>query len=128
MEVYFKGLNVQKNPGPAAVGFIIKKDGVFVRECSKFIGDATNNQAEFFAVYEALLVLKQMKPKVPSITFYGDSLIVINKLNKILRYDYNKFFETYVECKQLESEIGIPVRYVKIVGNQEAKEVARRSF
>ena len=46
------------NPGPAAVGVVIScnKDGKreILAEISKFIGEKTNNQAEYQGVIEAL--------------------------------------------------------------------------
>ena len=49
------------NPGPAAIGVVINKDGKTIKEISRSIGDATNNIAEYTAMIWALqeaLVLK----------------------------------------------------------------------
>lgn len=52
------------NPGPAAVGFLIKSsNGKTIARESKLIGKATNNVAEYTAVIEALKWLSRGKEK-----------------------------------------------------------------
>src|ERR1051325_4213269 len=49
------------NPGPAAIGVVIKTNGETIKEISRSIGNATNNIAEYTALIWALqeaLVLK----------------------------------------------------------------------
>ncbi len=57
----------QGNPGPAAVGIVIKKSGKVVKEIAKEIGQGTNNIAEYSALIYALqeaLILKEEDIKV----------------------------------------------------------------
>ena len=42
------------NPGPAGIGFVVRKDGKILKEFSQPIGDATNNIAEYTALIYAL--------------------------------------------------------------------------
>ncbi len=46
------------NPGPAAVGFVVKREGRTIKKLAKYIGETTNNVAEYTAVIEALKWLK----------------------------------------------------------------------
>ena len=49
------------NPGPAAIGVVIQKsDGGLKREYCEYIGETTNNEAEYRAVIFALKKLKQL--------------------------------------------------------------------
>lgn len=48
------------NPGPASVGVVIKQDGTVVKEVSRYIGEATNNIAEYTAMICALLEAKAL--------------------------------------------------------------------
>ena len=49
------------NPGPAAIGIVMKNEaGECVCEISKYIGEKTNNQAEYAAVVEALQKAKEL--------------------------------------------------------------------
>ena len=38
------------NPGPAGIGVVIRQDGKVVEEFGAYIGEATNNQAEYAAL------------------------------------------------------------------------------
>ena len=52
------------NPGPAAIGVVIQKsDGGLKREYCEYIGETTNNEAEYRAVIFALKKLKQLSKK-----------------------------------------------------------------
>ena len=55
------------NPGPAGIGVVISQNGQVIKRISKFIGEATNNLAEYTALIYALqeaLVLKASEIKV----------------------------------------------------------------
>ena len=55
------------NPGPAGIGVVISQNGQVIKRISKFIGEATNNFAEYTALIYALqeaLVLKASEIKV----------------------------------------------------------------
>jgi len=52
------------NPGPSALGVVITDDkGKILKEYSRYLGEATNNQAEYEAVIFALQKAKQLKIK-----------------------------------------------------------------
>jgi len=69
------------NPGPAAIGAVIKDEkGTLLAEVSECIGETTNNQAEYRAVIAALREAKQLK--ATEINFYLDSELVVKQLNK----------------------------------------------
>jgi ribonuclease HI len=48
------------NPGPAAIGVVIREDGRKVKEVSEAIGDATNNIAEYKAFIRGLIEAKAL--------------------------------------------------------------------
>ncbi len=49
------------NPGPSAIGVVIeRKSGGLKKEYSEYIGETTNNEAEYQAVIFALKKLKQL--------------------------------------------------------------------
>ena len=66
------------NPGPAALGFVIYKDaGILTRE-GKYLGVATNNQAEYSAILHGLE--KAIHFKIEEIECFLDSELVVKKL------------------------------------------------
>jgi len=68
------------NPGPAGCGVAITdKDGNILKKISKYIGETTNNQAEYQALILGLKEAEKMKPK--KISCYLDSLLVVEQVN-----------------------------------------------
>lgn len=66
------------NPGPAAIGVVIKNKDELLFEEGKYIGETTNNQAEYQAVVLALE--KALEFGGTDIDFYSDSELVIKQL------------------------------------------------
>ena len=46
------------NPGPAAAGFVIEGSGIVKKTGGEYLGEITNNEAEYRAV---ILALKKLK-------------------------------------------------------------------
>ena len=79
LEIYSDG-GSRGNPGPAAVGVVIKFDQK-VEEISECIGVATNNVAEYTAVIHALNWVKEnINDTSISIDFFLDSQLVVEQL------------------------------------------------
>jgi ribonuclease HI len=72
------------NPGPAGIGvFILDEEKKIIGEFHKFIGHATNNQAEYQAVIFALEKAKELEAEY--LDFYLDSELVVKQLNREYR-------------------------------------------
>jgi len=74
------------NPGPSAVGVVIKNDkNEIVLRVSKYIGETTNNVAEYEALILALQkargIFKMQKIKKGDLECYLDSELVVRHLN-----------------------------------------------
>ena len=68
------------NPGPAGIGAVIKdQSGKVLKEVSEYIGETTNNQAEYQAVVFAFKVIEKIKD-VSELDFYLDSELVVKQL------------------------------------------------
>ena len=68
------------NPGPAGIGAVIYDTNKKVlAEISEYIGEATNNQAEYRAVIAAIEKAKEIK--ADELLFYLDSELVVRQLN-----------------------------------------------
>jgi len=72
----------RNNPGPAGIGVVIECDGS-QNKFKKFIGNATNNQAEYQAVVLALEKARELK--IDEIDLYLDSELVANQLKQIYK-------------------------------------------
>lgn len=79
LEVYADGAS-RGNPGPSAWAYLLVKNGQTIYCEKDYLGDKTNNVAEYAAIIEAL-------KKAESYTrwelhVYSDSILVINQINK----------------------------------------------
>ena len=76
-DIYIDGA-CRGNPGEAAIGVVIKKNGKLVKEISRAIGQATNNIAEYTALISSLqqaLILKADKIRI-----FTDSELVYHQI------------------------------------------------
>ncbi|MFH0884712.1 MAG: ribonuclease HI family protein [Candidatus Micrarchaeota archaeon] len=67
------------NPGPMGVGIVVYKDGVIVEELSEYIGQGTNNIAEYSAVIKALETVHSMGELEAHVK--SDSQLIVRQLN-----------------------------------------------
>ena len=103
------------NPGPAAVGVVIKnQDNQVLFEISKTIGESTNNVAEYRGVIEALKLLKNKQVKTQRINFFLDSQVVANQLAGIFKIKELHLKKLYLVAQNLIQELKIPVTYIII--------------
>lgn len=99
----------RNNPGPAGAGVVIAdKDGKIVKEFSKYLGEQTNNWAEYEAVILAFAELKKLIPEKDrsnaQIEFRIDSELVVKQLNgeyqikeKLLQLQFVKIWNIRVK-------------------------------
>lgn len=88
------------NPGPAAIGVVIESaDGFLKKEYSEYIGETTNNDAEYQAVIFALKKLKLLIGKQTAgeaeVEIHVDSELLERQLNghyKIMDKNIQKHF------------------------------------
>jgi ribonuclease HI len=68
------------NPGPAGLGVVIEDDqGMRLRGLCRYVGTATNNQAEYLALIEGLRAIADWKPD--RVEVFLDSRLVVEQLN-----------------------------------------------
>lgn len=77
------------NPGHSGIGIVIYDENDFIIGTYKeYLGEATNNQAEYKAIIKSLEVIKKLhsscENEFDSIEFYSDSELLVNQIN----FDY----------------------------------------
>lgn len=74
------------NPGPSGIGYVIQQDGTVIKTGKAYIGETTNNQAEYEALIRALGELDTLAPqegrKDNHVEVRMDSELVIKQLRK----------------------------------------------
>lgn len=79
LEIYSDG-GSRGNPGPAGIGVIImNSDGLVIEKISEYVGEMTNNQAEYMALILGLQEARFFRAKVAHC--YLDSELVVKQLN-----------------------------------------------
>ena len=69
------------NPGPAGIGVVIADEkGSVIKEVAEYIGETTNNQAEYKAVVRAMEEAKKIG--AGELDFYLDSELVVKQLKR----------------------------------------------
>jgi len=125
--VIFTDGGARGNPGPGAIGAVIKAEsGEILGEVSRTIGETTNNVAEYSAVVAALEWLREnmqrhKDTKTQRIQFYLDSVLVVNQLNGLFKVKDGKLRNLLVQVRMLEQEIGIDVIYTAIPREQNSQ-------
>lgn len=87
------------NPGPAAIGALLITKNSKVFECGEFIGNATNNEAEYKALIMALIKAKSLKAR--NVNCFLDSELVVKQLNHQYRIKDEKIITLFIKIWNL---------------------------
>ncbi|OGG06987.1 hypothetical protein A3D05_02350 [Candidatus Gottesmanbacteria bacterium RIFCSPHIGHO2_02_FULL_40_24] len=105
------------NPGPAAVGVVIKteKDKI-IKRISRNIGITTNNEAEYQALITALEYLAENSgnlslKSVKTIKIFIDSSLIVNQVNGLFKVKNSRLREHIYRIRELEQEIPVSIVY-----------------
>ncbi|MGB9877696.1 MAG: ribonuclease HI family protein [bacterium] len=94
---------VKGNPGKAGIGVVLKNsNGEKVLSLGKFIGKATNNEAEWLAFIEALRLAKKKFQKLEVIT---DSQLLVRQWNGLYKIRAQNLLKLQKKAKKLAEEL-----------------------
>ena len=127
------------NPGPAGIGVLIKIKNQSpklkaIEKISKFIGESTNNQAEYQAVLEALKYLKKYKenktPKDLEIEFLLDSELIVKQMNGEYKIKNEGLKPIYWQLRELIMELGgkVSFKHIPREKNKEADALVNNAI
>ena len=88
------------NPGPAAIAVLIFEGERLVKKHGEYIGEATNNQAEYTAVIKALELARGLGAK--DIRVYTDSELVCRQMKGAYKVKDVKLKPLHEIAKDLE--------------------------
>ncbi len=112
--IVFTDGGARGNPGPAALGVFIKNDkNEILAQIGKYIGETTNNVAEYSAIIEALnwIIKNKDTAGADRIYFYMDSQLAYSQLVGIYKIKNDRIREMMFEIRKKEKEIGTPIYY-----------------
>jgi len=120
------------NPGPAASAFVVYKDSKEIFSDTKFLGETTNNVAEYTAIQLAMKwVVEYSKTKgVEGLEFFLDSELAVKQLTGVYRVKSDNLKSIYQTIKSLERGVGFKVNYthVKREKNSESDKLVNQTL
>ena len=99
------------NPGPAAIGVVIKDAaGNTIKSYGEAIGKATNNEAEYgavvFALEKARALFGRKKIKEMGVELFMDSELVSKQLNGKYKLEEERLFAPFIKIFNLKMDFG----------------------
>jgi ribonuclease HI len=116
------------NPGPAAVGIVITdENGTVLVELSEYIGETTNNVAEYRALLRGLQEAVRLNAK--EVLIYGDSQLMIKQMNGEYRVRHPNLVPLYNDARNMVRSLGqVSFTYVPRSKNTRADELANQAL
>ena len=119
------------NPGPAAVGIIIEGESVGKKEFGEYLGETTNNEAEYRAVIIALKKLKHLvggeKARGAEVEVHVDSELLEKQLNGEYKIKDENIKNLFVEIWNLKTDFGeVTFKHIPREENTEADKVVNQ--
>jgi len=119
------------NPGPAAIGVVIEGGSLGKKEYGEYIGETTNNEAEYRAVIFALKKLKLLvgsdKCRESSVEFLLDSELIVKQLNKEYKLKDKNIQNFFIEIWNLTFDFGgVSFHYIPREENREADRIVNQ--
>ena len=112
------------NPGPMGIGVVIKKNGVIVLEISEYIGEGTNNIAEYTAVIRALEYVQKMGEK--NVHLRSDSQLIVRQLNGDYKTKDPKLLPLKRKIDSLLKGVSVIFEHIPREQNEEADELSKK--
>lgn len=119
------------NPGPAAIGIVISDERLVIKKYSEYLGQATNNQAEYQAVIFALKKVKALfgkkKAKIMEIEIRLDSELIAKQLNRQYKIKEKKLQPLFIKIWNLILDFGqVSFKYISREENKEADRLVNQ--
>ena len=116
------------NPGPAGAGAVIlDADGKVLAELHEYLGETTNNQAEYRAMIMALKAAKKMSPA--SVAVFADSELVVKQINGEYRVKDEGLKPLFKELMSLLGDFSdYKVTHVRREKNKHADKLANKAI
>ena len=122
------------NPGPAALGAVIKDgSGRLIKSYGKYLGVATNNEAEYGAVVSALQKIKALfgreKIRDMRVEMRMDSQLVCRQLSGAYKIEEERLFPSFIKIWNLKIDFGeVLFSHVPREQNREADAEVNRAL
>ncbi len=88
------------NPGPAGAGFVLEaQDGSVIAQGGRYLGEATNNVAEYQALIWGLETARQLS--IGKLTVLSDSELVVRQVTGVYRVKHENLRPLFLRALEL---------------------------
>jgi formyltetrahydrofolate-dependent phosphoribosylglycinamide formyltransferase len=116
------------NPGPAAAGFVLDDvDGRRLQAKAFYLGETTNNVAEYTALIRALEAARKLG--ATEVAVYTDSELMVRQLSGVYKVKSEAIRPLFEQVNELRSQFdGCLVRHVLRAKNEDADRIVNRAL
>jgi ribonuclease HI len=115
------------NPGPSGIGVVISREGEKIAEYNEFIGNSTNNLAEYMALKKALKMASTLEDN--EVTILSDSELVVKQRNHYYKVRSKRLKVIFREISNLEKNFKwVRYRHIPRENNRAADLLANKSI
>lgn len=115
------------NPGPAGAGFVIEVDGEVVCSGGRFLGECTNNVAEYEALIWGLENVRRLG--FEKVTVFADSELLVKQINGQYRVKNEGLKPLFLKALALlRAFSAFQVRHVRREQNKRADALANEAM
>lgn len=104
LKIYTDG-GARGNPGPAGIGVHATAQDSTIFQLSEYIGETTNNVAEWQALIKALEHIKEKNIQVNQLDFYLDSMLVVKQVKREYKVKKPHLQKLFIKAHQLLQEL-----------------------
>ena len=127
LRAYIDGSSIG-NPGEAGCGVVLETEkGKILKEIGQYIGQATNNVAEYSGLLACLEMVQQYSGC--SLIVHSDSQLLVNQMKGIYRIRKPHLATLHAKAMDMikKGQINFDIHYVPREKNRKADELARRA-
>ena len=115
------------NPGPAGAGVVIEdENGMRLAGQHRWLGEKTNNEAEYLALIDGLKAVQEWKPD--RVEIFMDSKLVVEQVNDRYRIKEARLKTLHDQAKTLMAGLQVRVSHVEREKNKGADALANKAI
>jgi ribonuclease HI len=116
------------NPGPAAIGVVVRNDdGAVVEQVGETIGQATNNVAEYRALLRGIELAAAHG--ADEVELIGDSELIVRQIEGRYKVKHADMKELHAQAKAMLGDFdGWSIRHVKRAQNADADKLVNEAL
>ncbi len=126
-KLYIDGAS-RNNPGPSGAGVVIMKNDQLIFQQGYFLGEKTNNQAEYLALLLGIWNARKYMSSQDHLFIISDSQLMVMQLNGVYRVKDEHLQKLFAVAKSLLVGVSCKVQHVLRDQNKSADAMANKGI